>query len=100
MGYTVKQFLLKHIILVAVWIVLMTVYVGSGASLSDDSTTYAVSMLAASICMLMIWFSLLDMILDDTFLLPIVDSTWVGVALCITSLGGGIVAFLNFMYVL
>lgn len=100
MGYTLKQFLLRHIKLVAAWIVLMAVYVGSGASFSDDSTTYAVSMLAASICMLMIWFSLLDMILDDTFLLPIVDSTWAGVALCIASLCGGAVAFINFIYVL
>ena len=95
MGYTLKQFLLRHIKLVAAWIVLMAVYMGSGASFSDDSTTYAVSMLAASICMLMIWFSLLDMILDDTFL-----STWAGAALCIASLCGGAVAFINFIYVL
>lgn len=100
MGYALKQFLLKHIILVAAWIVLMAVYVGSGASLSDDSTTYAVSMLAASICMLMIWFLLFDMVLDDTFILPIADSTWVGAVLCIASLCGGAVAFINFMYVL
>lgn len=95
MGYALKQFLLKHIILVAAWIIIMAVYVGFGASLSDDSTTYAVTMLAASICMLMIWFSLLDMILDDTFL-----STWAGAALCIASLCGGAVAFINFIYVL
>ena len=100
MGYALKQFLLRHIILVAAWIILMTAYVGSGASLSDDSTTYAVAMLLASICMLMIWFSLLDMTLEDTFILPIANSTWAGVALCIASLCGGAVAFLNFMYVL
>lgn len=100
MGYTLKQFLLRHIKLVAAWIILMTVYVGSGASLLDDSTTYAVDMLAASICMLMIWFSLVDVTLEDTFLLTIVDSTLAGVALCIASLCGGAVAFINFMYVL
>lgn len=95
MGYALKQFLIRHMLLVAAWIIIMTVYVGFGASLSDDSTTYAVSMLAASICMLMIWFSLLDIILDDTFL-----STWAGAALCIASLCGGAVAFINFIYVL
>ena len=100
MGYTVKQFLLRHIKLVAAWIVLMTAYVGYGTSLSDNSTTYAVSMLTTSICMLMIWFSLVDVTLDDTFLWPTVDSTWVKVALCIASLCGGAVAFLNFIYVL
>lgn len=99
----------------------MTVYVGYETSLSDDSiavereaetvnniddvsransTTYAVAMLLASICMLIIGFLLFDMTLEDTFRLSIADLTWVGVALGITSLGGGIVAFLNFMYVL
>ena len=67
MGYTLKQFLLRHIILVAAWIILMTIYTGSGASLSDDSTTYAVAMLLSSICMLMIGFSLVDITLDDTW---------------------------------
>lgn len=95
MGYTVKQFLLRHIKLVAAWIIIMAVYVGFGTSLPDNRTTYAVVMLTASICMLMIWFSLLDIILDDTFL-----STWAGAALCIASLCGGAVAFINFMYVL
>ena len=104
MGYTVKQFLLRHIKLVAAWIIIMTVYVEFGTSLSvvsiANSTTYAVAMLAASICMLMIGFLLFDMALEDTFRLSIVDLTWVGVALGITSLGGGAVAFINFMYVL
>lgn len=100
MGYTVKQFLLRHIKLVAAWIIIMAVYVGFGTSLPDNRTTYAVVMLTASICMLMIGFLLFDMTLEDTFILPIADSTWVGVALGIASLGGGIVAFLNFMYVL
>lgn len=104
MGYTVKQFLHKHIKLVAAWIILMTVYVGFGTSLSAvsiaNSTTYAVVMLAASICMLMIGLLLFDMALEDTFHLSIVDLTWVGVALGITSISGGIVAFINFMYVL
>lgn len=104
MGYTVKQFLLRHIKLVAAWIIIMTVYVEFGTSLSvvsiANSTTYAVAMLAASICMLMIGLLLFDMALEDTFRLPIADSTWVGVALGIASLCGGIVAFLNFIYVL
>ena len=89
MGYAVKQFLLRHIILVAAWIILMTVYVSFGTNLSDysqkdsitvervtetvyniddvsreNSTTYAVAMLLASICMLIIWFLLFDMVLD------------------------------------
>lgn len=102
MGYTVKQFLHKHIKLVAAWIILMTVYVGFGTSLSAvsiaNSTTYAVVMLAASICMLMIGFSLVDITLDDTFILS--NLTLVGAALCITSICGSAVAFLNFMYVL
>lgn len=98
MGYTVKQFLLRHIKLVAAWIILMTAYVGYGTSLSVNSTTYAVDMLAASICMLMIWFSLVDVTLDDTFLLS--NLAWVGTFLAITSLCGGAVAFLNFIYVL
>lgn len=102
MGYTVKQFLHKHIKLVAAWIILMTVYVGFGTSLSAvsiaNSTTYAVVMLAASICMLMIGFSLVDITLDDTFILS--NLTLVGAASCITSICGSAVAFLNFMYVL
>lgn len=100
MGYTVKQFLLRHIKLVAAWIIIMAVYVGFRTSLPDNRTTYAVVMLTASICMLMIWFSLVDVTLDDTFLLTIVDSTLAGVALCIASLCGGAVAFINFIYVL
>ena len=100
MGYTVKQFLLRHIILVAAWIVLMTIYVEFGTSLPDDSTTYAVVMLTASICMLLIGFLLFDMALEDNFRLSIADLTLVGATLFITSLGGGIVAFINFMCVL
>lgn len=96
----------------------MTVYVGYETSLSDDSiavereaetvnniddvsransTTYAVAMLLASICMLIIGFLLFDMTLDDTFILPIANSTWIGAVLFITSLGGSIVAFMNFI---
>lgn len=122
MGYAVKQFLLRHIILVAAWITLMTVYVSFGTNLSDysqkdsitvervtetvyniddvsreNSTTYAVAMLLASICMLIIWFLLFDMVLDETFILSIADLTWIGVALCITCLGGGIAAFIVFL---
>ena len=78
----------------------MTVYVSFGKNLSDysqkdsitvervtetvyniddvsreNSTTYAVAMLLASICMLIIWFLLFDMVLDETFILSIADLT-------------------------
>ena len=116
MKFAVKQFLLRHIKLVAAWIMLMTVYVGFGTSLSDDSitvervietvdniddvsransTTYAVDMLLASICMLIIGVLLCDVALDDTFILS--NLTGVGTFLVITSLGEGILAFINFM---